>query len=120
MTTLNLHQYHVHVVHFVITRSTLRKLRVGSGIKYVGRGRAHQSRYQNHRGVGEALKRAIQEGIVTRADIFLVTKLWMTHFRPDLVRPAVGQMLEELGVDYVDQMLLHWSLPFEYRDPKDE
>mmetsp|Transcript_19457 Transcript_19457/g.19203 ORF Transcript_19457/g.19203 Transcript_19457/m.19203 type:complete len:260 (-) Transcript_19457:140-919(-) len=44
----------------------------------------------------------------------------MTHFRPDLVRPAVGQMLEELGVDYVDQMLLHWSLPFEYRDPKDD
>ncbi|KAF4664481.1 hypothetical protein FOZ61_000788 [Perkinsus olseni] len=76
--------------------------------------------YHNHRGVGEALKRAIDKGLVERKDIFLVTKLWMTQFRPDLVRPAVEQMLAELEVDYIDQMLLHWPVPFEHRDPKDD
>ncbi|KAF4661704.1 hypothetical protein FOL47_006560 [Perkinsus chesapeaki] len=76
--------------------------------------------YQNHRGVGEGIARAIKEGIAARPDIFIVTKLWMTQFRPDVVRESVEGMLEQLGVDYVDQMLLHWPVPFEHRDPQDD
>ncbi|KAF4664482.1 hypothetical protein FOZ61_000789 [Perkinsus olseni] len=45
--------------------------------------------YQNHRGVGEGINKAIKEGIVTREELFVTTKLWLVYYRPDLVRPAV-------------------------------
>ncbi|KAF4733490.1 hypothetical protein FOZ63_020474 [Perkinsus olseni] len=73
--------------------------------------------YENHRGVGEGINKAIEEGIVTREELFVTTKLWLVYYRPDLVRPAVEQYLKELKLDYVDQILMHWPCPLEKHDP---
>ncbi|KAF4752114.1 hypothetical protein FOZ63_024407 [Perkinsus olseni] len=73
--------------------------------------------YENHRGVGEGINKAIKEGIVTREELFVTTKLWMIHYRPDLVRPVVEQCLKELNLDYVDQMLMHYPCPLATHDP---
>ena len=37
--------------------------------------------YQNEELVGEAVKKAITEGVVSRQDLFIVTKLWVTDFK---------------------------------------
>ncbi|KAL4871928.1 hypothetical protein BDV12DRAFT_13660 [Aspergillus spectabilis] len=64
--------------------------------------------YGNEEEVGEGIAKAISEGIVTRSEIFVTTKLWSTyHTRAEL---ALNQSLERLGLDYVDLYLVHWPL----------
>lgn len=70
----------------------------------------------NHEHVGRALKRAIGDGIVKRSDVFLVSKLWPTDYRADLVRNRVEKMLVDLQVDYLDQLLLHMPEAWEYQN----
>ena len=65
--------------------------------------------YGNERGVGRGIKRAIDEGIVKREDIFVTTKMWTSDFgSPD---DAVDESLSRLGLDYIDLMILHHSQP---------
>ena len=68
--------------------------------------------YDNHRAVGAGLDRAD----IDRDDLFLTTKVWRSNLRADDVRRVVEQSLEELGVAYVDLLLIHWpnrSVPVE-------
>lgn len=60
--------------------------------------------YLNEEAVGKALKRAIDEGIVKREDVFLSTKLWPTLYEKE---GAVDDTLKRLGVDYVDLLFIH-------------
>lgn len=65
--------------------------------------------YGNETGVGRGLQRAIDEGIVTREEVFITTKMWTSDYnRGD---EAVDASLERLGVDYIDLMILHHSQP---------
>lgn len=60
--------------------------------------------YSNEDGVGQGIKRAIDEGIVTREEIFLTTKLWpMGGYN----MTSIDNALETLGLDYIDLLLLH-------------
>lgn len=63
--------------------------------------------YDNEAEVGVAIKDAIESGIVTRAELFIVTKLWSASHRHDQVRPALEDSLRKLQVDYVDLYLIH-------------
>ncbi|XP_076252981.1 aldo-keto reductase family 1 member B1-like isoform X2 [Rhynchophorus ferrugineus] len=66
--------------------------------------------YGNEKEVGAGVRKAINEGIVKREDIFITTKLWNTfHEREDVV-PAIKRSLENLGFDYVDLYLIHWPV----------
>lgn len=60
--------------------------------------------YMNEEAVGKALKRAIDEGIVKREDVFLSTKLWPTLYEKE---GAVDDTLKRLGVDYMDLLFIH-------------
>ena len=60
--------------------------------------------YMNEEGVGRALKRAFDEGIVKREDVFVSTKLWPTLYEDD---GAVDGTLKRLGLDYVDLLFIH-------------
>lgn len=60
--------------------------------------------YGNHRGVGKA----IRESAVAREEIFLVTKIWRDRLRHHDLLTDAERSLEELGTDYVDQLLIHW------------
>ncbi|XP_076472191.1 aldo-keto reductase 1B-like isoform X2 [Babylonia areolata] len=68
--------------------------------------------YRNERAVGHALKELIVEGVITREDIFVVSKLWNTCHRPDLVRPSLMKTLEDLGLKYLDLYLMHWPMAY--------
>lgn len=60
--------------------------------------------YVNEEAVGKGLRRALDEGIVKREDVFISTKLWPTLYEK---AGAVDNTLERLGVDYVDLLFIH-------------
>ena len=65
--------------------------------------------YRNETGVGRGIQRAIDEGFVTREEIFVTTKIWISDY-PN-ADAAVNRSIQSLGLDYIDLMILHFSPP---------
>ncbi len=65
--------------------------------------------YGNESGVGRGIKRAVDEGIVTRSEIFVTTKMWTSDYSNG--EAAIETSLNNLGLDYIDLMILHHSQP---------
>ena len=64
--------------------------------------------YQNEKEIGEAIKDLIEKKVVTRSELFIVTKLWNDdHEDP---KSALKQSLSELNLDYVDLFIIHWPI----------
>lgn len=61
--------------------------------------------YGNERGVGEGLRRAIDDGIVTREEVFITTKIMPSSYNN--AYNSIDESLERLGVDYIDLLLIH-------------
>ena len=61
--------------------------------------------YTNEEAVGEAIKKAISEGIVNRQELFITTKLWIDQFED--AYESIQLALKKLQVEYIDLMLLH-------------
>ena len=66
--------------------------------------------YGNEAAVGRGLRRAIDEGIVIREEVFITTKMWTSDFSNG--DAAIDASLQRLGVDYIDLMILHHSQPY--------
>jgi diketogulonate reductase-like aldo/keto reductase len=64
------------------------------------------SKYLNEEEVGKGIKKAIEEGIVKREDLFVVTKCWITEKEDP--EKAIRSSLARLQLDYVDLYLDHW------------
>lgn len=60
--------------------------------------------YGNEAEVGNALKRAIKDGIVTREEVFVTTKVVPWSADPDT---DIDESLRKLKVSYIDLVLLH-------------
>ncbi len=78
--------------------------------------------YGNEKEVGEGIRRAIDEGLCTREELWVTSKLWNTYHRGDHVVMALERSLEDLGLDYLDLYLVHFPIalefvPFETRYP---
>lgn len=61
-------------------------------------------KYGTERGVGEGLRASG----VPRSEIFLCTKVSHEYLHADAFARSVDESLENLGVDYVDLLLVHW------------
>lgn len=59
--------------------------------------------YHNEEGVGAAVKNS---GIA-RAELFLVSKIWISNYGYEKARRSIDESLRKLGTDYIDLMLLH-------------
>ena len=70
------------------------------------------SKYGSEEGVGKGIKRAIDEGIVKREDLFVTTKL--ANYEKTDPESAIKQSLKTLGLDYIDLYLEHWPHFFDY------
>ena len=72
------------------------------------------TRYGNEEEIGKGIKKALDDGIVKREDLFITTKLWLN----DKVDPekAIKESLRKLQLEYIDLYLDHWPSTKDYRD----
>ena len=64
--------------------------------------------YRNEEAVGKAVARAIADGITTREELFITTKVWVSDMgTEEAAYEAVKASLKRLGMDYADLILLH-------------
>ena len=61
--------------------------------------------YGNEEAVGAAIREAIDQGIVTREELFITTKLWVTDASYEKAKTAIRRSLDKLGLDYLDLYL---------------
>jgi diketogulonate reductase-like aldo/keto reductase len=67
--------------------------------------------YGNEDAVGDAVRAAIAEGICTREELFITSKLWvqdMTNY--DTAQQAIHASLKKSGLEYFDLYLLHQAM----------
>jgi D-xylose reductase len=57
------------------------------------------------------------EGLVTREELFIVTKVWNT-FHGKYVIPSIKRSLKDWGLDYFDLVYIHFPIALEYVDPE--
>ena len=63
--------------------------------------------YMNEEAVGQAIKEAINTGIVKREELFITTKLWVSDFSYEGAKKGFNNSLKKLGFEYIDLLLLH-------------
>jgi len=73
--------------------------------------------YGNEKQCGQGVKRAIDEGLVKRSDLFITSKLWNTFHEKERVEPIVRKQLEWWGLEYFDLFHIHFPVALEYVDP---
>ncbi|CAN0908208.1 NADPH-dependent codeinone reductase 1-4 [Linum grandiflorum] len=69
------------------------------------------SLYGTEESLGKAVAEAVEKGLVnSRDELFITSKLWVTHAHPDLVLPSLQTTLQRLGMEYVDLYVVHWPV----------
>lgn len=64
--------------------------------------------YMNEEAVGKGVARAIADGLTTREELFITTKVWVQDAKSeDTAYEAVRTSLEKLNMPYVDLVLIH-------------
>ncbi|XP_053617114.1 aldo-keto reductase AKR2E4-like [Plodia interpunctella] len=66
--------------------------------------------YKNEEEVGQGISNKIKEGVVTRGELFITTKLWCDRHAEADVLPTLKESLNRLQLDYVDLYLIHWPV----------
>ncbi|WP_323657022.1 aldo/keto reductase [Lysinibacillus xylanilyticus] len=64
--------------------------------------------YRNEDSVGRGIRAAIDEGLVTREELFVTSKVWNDGLSYEETLAAYDSSLEKLGLDYLDLYLVHW------------
>lgn len=72
--------------------------------------------YGNEKEAGEGVRRAIQDGLVKREELFITSKLWNTFHAKEYVKPIAKKQLQEWGISYFDLYLVHYPVSLQYVD----
>ena len=65
--------------------------------------------YQNERSVGQAIK----DSGIPRDSIWVTSKLWPNEYGEEMTPKQLDKMLERLGLDYIDLLLLHHTAAYD-------
>lgn len=63
--------------------------------------------YENEADVGLA----IAESGVARDELYITSKIWVSHFAKDALIPSLKDSLKKLRTDHLDLTLIHWPSP---------
>ena len=67
--------------------------------------------YTNEDAVGEAVKEAVAQGICTREELFITSKMWVQDMQNyETAKAAIDASLDAMGLDYLDLYLLHQAM----------
>lgn len=67
--------------------------------------------YTNEDAVGEAVREAVAEGICTREELFITSKMWVQDMQNyDMAKKAIDASLNAMGLEYIDLYLLHQAM----------
>ena len=67
--------------------------------------------YTNEDTVGAGVKRAIEEGVCTRKDLFITSKMWVQDMKNyETAKRAIDASIEKSGLGYLDLYLLHQAM----------
>lgn len=66
--------------------------------------------YGNEAEVGKAFSESFENGVVSREDVWVTSKLWNNAHIPEAVEPALRKTLTDLQVEYLDLFLIHWPV----------
>ena len=64
--------------------------------------------YGNEAEIGQALCEVFKEGLVSRDQMWITSKLWNDSHAIEDVQPAAEKTLSDLQLDYIDLFLMHW------------
>lgn len=71
--------------------------------------------YGNEEAVGTGIRAAIADGLVSREELFVTSKLWNDQHGYDSALRGFSESLQRLGLDYLDLFLIHWPSPAQNR-----
>lgn len=60
--------------------------------------------YENH----EDIKKALETSSIERDQLFITSKVWRDRLHYDEIKTDTKRFLNELGIDYLDLLLIHW------------
>jgi D-xylose reductase len=78
--------------------------------------------YGNEIEAGHGIRKSIDDGLVTREQLWVTSKLWNTYHRAEHVRTACEKTLSDLQLDHLDLYHVHFPIslafvPFDQRYP---
>ena len=70
--------------------------------------------YFNEDKIGDALAQAMEDGVVSREELYIVSKLASPFHRREHVKIGLQKTLTDLRLDFLDLFLIHWPQAFYY------
>lgn len=72
--------------------------------------------YGNEVGVGQGIRKGIEEGNVAREELFITSKVWNSELGYEETIAAYEESLTKLGLEYLDLYLIHWPVEGKFKE----